>query len=230
MARSRSRAAEMIAAGIVAVDGVPALKPSTLIHPDTRIRRVVETEEYVSRGGAKLAPALDHFRLEVGGLRAVDVGSSTGGFTDCLLRRGAASVVCVDVGTDQLAPQLRAHPSVCVWERTDIRSVSPEALGAPFDLVVADLSFISLRHVVGHLADLIDGGSIVGLVKPQFELDRSALDKRGVVMDGSRRADAVQGVIDAFAEGGLTCRARLASTVTGGSGNQETFVLMSEAA
>ncbi|MGZ4626853.1 MAG: TlyA family RNA methyltransferase [Kineosporiaceae bacterium] len=237
LARSRAQAAELVAAGWVEVAGATAAKPATQVDPAVAI--VVrpgprDTPDYVSRGGHKLAGALDVFcraGLQVTGRRCLDAGASTGGFTDVLLRRGAAHVVAVDVGYGQLAWTLRNDPRVTVVERTNVRDLTPEVLGRPVDLVVADLSFISLRLVLGPLHSVTrPGGDHVLMVKPQFEVGRERLGPGGVVREAQARADAVRQVAAAALAQGLGCRGVTASPLPGPSGNVEYFLWLAEGA
>ncbi len=176
----------------------------------------------MGRGGVKLDAALTAFDISVEGRSAVDVGASTGGFTDCLLQRGAAPVVAVDVGYGQLHWKIRSHPAVEVVERTNIRHADPVALGAPFDIVVADLSFISLRTVAEQLAALgAPHSDWVLLIKPQFEAGRDRVDSGGIVRDTQVRYDVVHAVLDHFADLGLGCVGIMASPITGATGNVE---------
>jgi 23S rRNA (cytidine1920-2'-O)/16S rRNA (cytidine1409-2'-O)-methyltransferase len=198
------------------------VKLESLIEVDT------STPSFVSRGGSKLQAALDAFVIDVDGLRCLDVGSSTGGFTDCLLQAGAAHVVCVDVGTDQLHPDLRVDDRVTVHEQTSIRRIDPASLGGPFDLVVVDLSFISVCSVAPDLAAVTTGRAIV-LCKPQFEVGRVRLGKKGVVKNEAHREEAVQSVIDCLAAAGLGTTAALRSPITGGDGNIEYLLLVDRA-
>ena len=219
---SRSEAQRAIDAGLVRVGGALDPKASTLVAPDQSVHLVTPPEPYVSRAGRKLAGALDESSFEVTGMRAIDVGASTGGFTDCLLQRGAASVVAVDVGYGQLHNRIRNDERVTVVERTNIRHADPAELGAPFDLVVGDLSFISLASLAPQLSRL--GGpesTWFLLVKPQFEAGRDQVGKGGIVRDPAVRHDAVRSVIDAFAATGLGCRWLAVSSITGTTGNVE---------
>ncbi len=231
LARSRGHAAELLAAGRVDVAGATAGKPATQVDPAVAI--VVrapsgDTADYVSRGGHKLAGALDAFAphgLSVAGRRCLDAGASTGGFTDVLLRRGAAHVVAVDVGYGQLAWALQQDERVSVVDRTNVRELEPAVVGEPVDVVVADLSFISLRLVLQPLRDVTrPDGDLVLMVKPQFEVGRERLGAGGVVRDPATRADAVRGVAAAALELGLGCRGVTASPLPGPSGNVEYFV------
>jgi 23S rRNA (cytidine1920-2'-O)/16S rRNA (cytidine1409-2'-O)-methyltransferase len=178
---------------------------------------------FVSRGGEKLDAALDEFGLDVSGVQALDAGSSTGGFTDCLLQRGAAHVVAVDVGRGQLHPRIRNDDRVTVRERTDIRAVE---LDEPVDLVVGDLSFISLRTVLGPLLAMVrPGGDLVLLVKPQFEVGRAEASRgRGVIRDPEVREAALADVRDALVSRGAVIMGEMTSPLKGGSGNVEFLV------
>jgi 23S rRNA (cytidine1920-2'-O)/16S rRNA (cytidine1409-2'-O)-methyltransferase len=181
-----------------------------------------ETRPYVSRAGAKLAAALDRFAVDPHGLRCLDAGASTGGFTDVLLRRGAATVVAVDVGYGQLAWSLRSDPRVDLHERTNARTLTADAIGGPVDLVVADLSFISLRTVLPTLRAVANATpTFVLLVKPQFEVGRERLGKGGVVRDPEAWRDAIDGVIDAASSEGLDVVGVMGSPVVGPAGNVE---------
>lgn len=177
---------------------------------------------WVSRGAHKLMAALAEFPVEVAGRRCVDVGSSTGGFTQVLIEEGARSVVALDVGSDQLADSLRADSRVTVREGTNVRDVASSAIGGPFDLAVVDLSFLSVKLIAGTLAELIEeGGDVIVLVKPQFELQRRDLGKGGVVREASKRVEAVRGVVDRLHLAGLGTRGLIVSPIEGGDGNVE---------
>ncbi len=214
---SRARAADAIAAGLVTADGAPVAKPASRV-PAEAVLRATAPHPYVSRGGVKLAAGLDLFGLDPAGLRCLDVGSSTGGFTDVLLRRGAAHVVAVDVGRDQLHPSLRRHPRVDSRESTDIRAL---ALDAPVDVIVCDASFVSLRLVLPPAFALAaPGAALVALVKPQFEAGRAAL-KKGIVRDPAVHAAVCRG-IEAFVEAaGWAVLGLHPSPIAGGDGNLE---------
>jgi 23S rRNA (cytidine1920-2'-O)/16S rRNA (cytidine1409-2'-O)-methyltransferase len=210
-----------ILAGEVRVAGEVVTKAGHAIEQDAPIE-VAEKQRFVSRGGEKLFGALETFGLDVTGMRAVDVGASTGGFTDCLLQRGVASVCAVDVGYGQLAWSLRTDERVAVFERLNIRAADPVELGAPFDLVVIDVSFISLRVVMPHLLQLLgESGQLVALVKPQFEAGKSRVGKRGVVRDPEVHEDVMRAATDAAHEGGLTVRGLTYSPIKGPEGNIE---------
>jgi 23S rRNA (cytidine1920-2'-O)/16S rRNA (cytidine1409-2'-O)-methyltransferase len=229
LARSREQAAALVAAGRVEVRGSPASKPAAMVDPADPLRVLGDaTDEYVSRGGHKLAGALAVFGpagLAVTGRRALDAGASTGGFTDVLLRAGASEVVAVDVGYGQLAWSLRTDGRVRVVERTNVRTLAPEAIGGPVDLTVADLSFISLRLVLPALADCTaPDGDLVPMVKPQFEVGRERVGSGGVVRDAALRAEAVIDVANAAATLGLGVAGVVASPLPGPSGNVEFFL------
>jgi 23S rRNA (cytidine1920-2'-O)/16S rRNA (cytidine1409-2'-O)-methyltransferase len=237
LARSRGQAAELVAAGRVDISGATATKPATQVDPAAAI--VVrpgadDSPDYVSRGAHKLLGALDAFTpggLAVEGRRCLDAGASTGGFTDVLLRRGAAEVIAVDVGYGQLAWSLRQDRRVRVVDRTNVRDLTPEIVGERVDVVVADLSFISLRLVLEPLRAVTrPGGDLVLMVKPQFEVGRERLGSGGVVRDSAARADAVRVVASAALQIGLGCRGVTASPLPGPSGNVEYFLWLSEGA
>ncbi len=230
LARSREHAASLIADGRVRLAGRSASKPATAVDPGEALV-VVEApggEEYVSRGGHKLTGALDEFAthgLDVAGRRCLDAGASTGGFTDVLLRRGAASVVAVDVGYGQLAWSLRSDARVEVHDRTNVRELTPEVVGRPAEVVVADLSFISLRLVLPSLLSVsTPDADLVLMVKPQFEVGRDRVGKGGVVREPELRADAVRSVAEAAADLGLGVAGVTASPLPGPSGNVEYFL------
>ena len=208
-------------AGEVRVSGEVVTKAGHAIDEDAPIE-VAEKRRFVSRGGDKLFGALEAFEFDVAGLRAIDVGASTGGFTDCLLQRGATSVVAVDVGYGQLAWSLRTDPRVTVFERLNIRAADPVVLGAPFDLVVIDVSFISLRVVLPHLLQLLGPDAhLVALVKPQFEAGKGRVGKRGVVRDPKVHEDVLNAAVEAARDGGLVVRGLTYSPIKGPEGNIE---------
>lgn len=230
LARSREQAAALIDAGRVQVRGVPARKVAALVDPADPVRVVGGDPgaEYVSRGGHKLAGALASFGpagLRVAGRRCLDAGASTGGFTDVLLRAGAREVVAVDVGYGQLAWSLRNDARVRVFERTNVRTLSPETIGGPVELTVADLSFISLRLVLPALAGCtVADGDLALMVKPQFEVGKGRVGPGGVVRDPDLHAEAVLAVAAAAAEQGLGLVDVTPSPLPGPSGNVEFFV------
>jgi 23S rRNA (cytidine1920-2'-O)/16S rRNA (cytidine1409-2'-O)-methyltransferase len=228
LAPSRTQAAELIAAGRVQVRGVGASKPATLVGAGEAIR-VVDPDgenDFASRGGRKLAGVLPIFgELAISGRTCLDAGASTGGFTDVLLRSGAASVVCVDVGYGQLAWRLRTDPRVHVLDRTNVRTLTPDQIEGPVDLTVADLSFISLALVLPALTACTRAdGDLVPMVKPQFEVGRDRLGRGGVVRDPQHRADAVRAVVAAAAGLGWGLVGIAASPLPGPAGNVEFFV------
>ena len=236
LARSRQHAAELLAAGRVSVAGQLAAKPATQVDPAIAItvRQDLADPGYASRGGHKLAGALDHFAghgLSVAGRQALDAGASTGGFTDVLLRRGAAAVIAVDVGYGQLVWALQQDPRVQILDRQNVRQLLPEQLPFRPDLVVADLSFISLRLVLPALVGCaVEEADLVVMVKPQFEVGRDRLGSGGVVRDPAERAATVRTVADAaFALGRGTCGV-VASPLPGPSGNVEYFLWLSRSA
>lgn len=218
---SRSQARSLIMEGRVRVDGVPATKAGQNVRADALVE-IAQPRRFVSRGGEKLEHALDAFSFDVSGLRTLDVGASTGGFTDCLLQRGAASVVAVDVGYGQLDWRLRNDERVTVMERTNFRHLSDDALGAPFDAIVIDASFISLRTILARARGfLAAGGRIVALVKPQFEAGRERLGRGGVVRDPAVHRDVLREVRDAASDLGLAMVAVTSSPLLGPAGNRE---------
>ncbi|KQY54409.1 MULTISPECIES: TlyA family RNA methyltransferase [unclassified Nocardioides] len=232
LARSREHASELIAARRVKVNGAIAGKPATGVTTDVAIVVIEDPDspDYASRGGHKLAGALAAFTplgLSVTGRRCLDAGASTGGFTDVLLRNGAAAVVAVDVGYGQLVWRLRQDERVEVHDRTNIRDLTPETIGEPVDLVVGDLSFISLELVLDALIGVTrDDGDLALMVKPQFEVGKDRVGKGGVVRDLSLRAEAVQAVAAAAARRGWGARAVTTSPLPGPSGNVEFFLWM----
>ena len=219
---SPSEARSAVRNGLVTVSGRPADNPSTLVDLAEPVELTSEDRPFVSRGGGKLDAALERFGIEVSGRRALDAGASTGGFTDVLLRRGAANVVAVDVAYGQFAWSLRNDPRVTVLERTNVRDLTPEALPFEPDLVVADLSFVSLRGVVPTLNALAArGADFVLLVKPQFEVARDRVGSGGVVRDPAAWRDAIEEVAEAATRAGMTPLAVMASPVRGPAGNVE---------
>jgi 23S rRNA (cytidine1920-2'-O)/16S rRNA (cytidine1409-2'-O)-methyltransferase len=223
LAPTRQQAQADIAAGRVTVSGAPADKPARLVGPGEPLRVLGPGPRFVGRGGEKLEAALARFAVAVDGRRAYDLGASTGGFTDCLLQRGAASVVALDVGYGQLHERLRADPRVEVHERTNVRGVRPGDLGAPADLLVADLSFISLRTVLPAVLPLgVPGADLVTLVKPQFEAGRDeAARGRGIITDPVIWRRVLEEVAGALEDLGAAIMGVMASPLTGADGNVE---------
>jgi len=230
LARSRQQAAELIDAGRVRIDGMPAVKPATSV-PVTAALTVADGERtWVSRGAHKLIGALDAFGIEVAGRRCLDAGASTGGFSEVLLDRDAAEVVAADVGYGQLAWPVRSDPRVVVLERTNVRDLTPEAIGGPVDLIVADLSFISLGTVLPALTSCAaPDADIVPMVKPQFEVGRGQVGAGGVVHEPALRASAVLAVAVRAAELGWGTVGVTASPLPGPSGNVEYFLWLRRA-
>jgi 23S rRNA (cytidine1920-2'-O)/16S rRNA (cytidine1409-2'-O)-methyltransferase len=222
LAASREQARDLIAAGQVLVNGLPATKAGANVAVTAALSLQAPPPPYVSRGGLKLAAALDHFHLDVSGWIALDVGISTGGFTDCLLQRGVQRVYGVDVGYGQLAWQLRQDPRVILRERTNIRSLGPDALPEKVDLAVVDVSFISLKLVLPQvLLFLKPGGRLIALIKPQFEVSKGQVGKGGVVREEAQRLQVVAD-LQAFVRSlGLTVHGVLPSPILGPKGNQE---------
>jgi len=219
---TRSQARSLIMEGRVRVGGEPAAKAGQRVRDDAEIT-VEEPRRFVSRGGEKLEAALDAFAIDVTGLRALDVGASTGGFTDCLLQRGAAHVTAVDVGYGQLDWRLRNDPRVRVLERTNFRNLGDDAF-TPFDVIVIDASFISLRTILARAtAYLASGAPIVALVKPQFEAGRERLD-RGVVRDPEVHRAVLREVRAGASALGLGMAALIASPLRGPAGNREFLI------
>jgi 23S rRNA (cytidine1920-2'-O)/16S rRNA (cytidine1409-2'-O)-methyltransferase len=230
LARSREHASELIVAGRVSVNKAVATKPATGVTTDADlvVREDPGSPDYASRGAHKLLGALEAFTplgLRVEGRRCLDAGASTGGFTDVLLRAGAAEVVAVDVGYGQLVWALRTDERVRVHDRTNVREIDQDLVGGPVDLVVGDLSFISLELVLDALIGVTaPDGDLVLMVKPQFEVGKERLGKGGVVRDLGHRADAVEAVADAAGERGWGARAVTTSPLPGPSGNVEFFL------
>jgi len=219
---SRERAQRSILAGQVLVNEQVSDKPGFLVLPEALIR-VAERERYVSRGGLKLEGALDFFQIDPSGWRCLDVGASTGGFTDCLLQRGAAHVVALDVGHNQLAWKIRSDPRVTTIEGVNARFLTTEQAGTGFDLAVADLSFISLTLVLDSILKLLRrNGEAIVLIKPQFELDPHRVGKGGIVRQEADRLDAVAKIQDfVLNQLGREWRGVIPSPTLGTKGNQE---------
>jgi 23S rRNA (cytidine1920-2'-O)/16S rRNA (cytidine1409-2'-O)-methyltransferase len=226
LAPSRQRAQGLVLAGLVFVDGAKAAKPGQAVAPEAALEVAGPEHPYASRGGVKLAGALDALGLDPAGWRCLDVGASTGGFTDCLLQRGAAAVTALDVGYGQLAWKLRQDPRVEVIERTNARELGPDTAPGPFDLITADLSFISLTLVCPALAPrLAPGGMLLVMIKPQFEAGRERVGPGGVVRDPQARREAVDKVREHLAGLGLEPAGEAPSPLPGPKGNLEHFVL-----
>ena len=226
LARSRDHAADLIESRTVLVSGIPASKPASQVDAETSIVIQGERSDFVSRGGHKLAGALDHFsQVQIAGKRALDAGASTGGFTDVLLKRGAKDVVAVDVGYGQMAWDLRQDPRVLILDRTNVRHLTLDQVGEPAQIVVADLSFISLTLVLPALVSVsTPSADFLVMVKPQFEVGRERLGAGGVVRDPHLRRAAVQEVADCAYDMGLGCLGAVASSLPGPAGNVEYFL------
>ena len=237
LARSREHAVQLISGGRVEVGGVRAGKAATGVDQEVSIRVIDDASDpgYASRGAHKLVGALRCFpEVTVEGRRCLDAGASTGGFTDVLLRAGAAQVVAVDVGYGQLAWPLRTDERVVVHDRTNVRTLTPAAIGGPVDLAVADLSFISLPIVLAALVscmrtDAASPSDLVPMVKPQFEVGRERLGSGGVVRDPAHRADAVVHVAEVAARLGWPAHGVARSPLPGPSGNVEFFLWLRRA-
>lgn len=224
LAESRTRAQALVMAGAVVVGEARVDKPGQLVDPEApiRLKDGAAPQRYVSRGALKLEKALEAFPVEPRGRTCADLGASTGGFTDLLLQRGAAKVYAIDVGYGQLHPRLRGDPRVVVRERENARQLTAEALGERVDLVVGDLSFISLRLILPAVkAILRPGGQAVLLVKPQFEVGKGEVGKGGVVRDDAKRRAALDGIAGAAVELGFEVLGHAESPIEGPAGNRE---------
>ena len=223
---SRSRAQELISKGLVRIDGRVVTKPSFPIREE--LSHEVEVSDplrYVGRGGLKLEGALSTFGIKVCGRTAVDIGASTGGFTDCLLQHGAAFVTAVDAGCDQLAPTLKNHPQVRNVEHCNARGLTAEMIGGRVELAVMDVSFISATYVLPRFPLILrEGGEAVCLIKPQFEVGPERIGKGGIVKDPRAHRTAILRVLDAAEEAGLTVLGLMPSPIEGGDGNREFLV------
>jgi len=221
---SREAAARMVLAGGVSVDGIMVDKPAKLVPLDARIE-IVQPTLFVSRSGDKLAAALDAFHIEPRGTIGLDVGCSTGGFTDCLLQRGATRIYAIDVGYGQFEWRLRKDSRVVLLERTNIRYVDRAAVPEPIDLAVIDVSFISLTLVLPAVVHLLNSSAmVVVLVKPQFEVGKGQVGRGGIVRDDAQRKAVTEKVITCAAHLGLQLKGVLDSPVTGRKGNREILV------
>ena len=231
LAESRSRAQALILAGRVVVDDHRVDKPGTRVLKESEIRVKGPDHPYVSRGGVKLAGALDEFSQDVEGLVALDVGASTGGFCDCLLQRGAKHVYALDVGRGQLHNKLCRDPRVTSFEGVNVRKLEEDALPGKVDLAVLDLAFISLALALPPvLPHLKPGARVLALVKPQFEVGRGQVGKGGIVRDEKLREDAVDRIAEFAQSLGLVVEGRCRSPIQGADGNVEYFLLLYYAA
>src|SRR5262252_7682124 len=225
LAATRERARALILAGQVAVDGQIVSKAGTAIAADAEVTLKTPDHPYVGRGGVKLAHALDVFRIDPRGRRALDVGASTGGFTDVLLQRGCESVIALDVGHGQLDWRLRNDPRVIVFEGINARHLAPAYLPHRVTLVTVDVAFISLRHILPVLPPLLDRpADVVALVKPQFEAGREEVGKRGLVTDPAVHEASVERVTAAATAAGFRRIGMTPSPIAGATGNQEFFL------
>ncbi|HWR59377.1 MAG TPA: TlyA family RNA methyltransferase [Thermodesulfovibrionales bacterium] len=227
IASSRERAKALIMGGSVLVNGVPEIKAGTMVDAGAAIEMRGHEIPYVSRGGLKLEAALTYFNINPGGMIAMDVGSSTGGFTDCLLQKGATKVYCIDVGYGQMAWSIRNDPRVVLLERTNIRHLERERVGDTVDIATIDVSFISLKNVLPVVMGFIrGGGAILALVKPQFEVGKGEVGKGGIVRDEHKRTNAVNSVKEFAEEAGLKTLGIFLSPVPGQKGNREYFLYL----
>ena len=227
LVESRHKAQALIMAGQVLVEDQPQLKPGTRVSADAPLRLKNDAPAFASRGGLKLAAALKDFKLDVNGLACLDVGASTGGFTDCLLQDGARHVYAVDVGYGQLAWKLRQDPRVTPIERTNIRYMKPDALPVPVDLITIDVSFISLKIVIPVVIKFLKpAGRIVALIKPQFEVGRDDVGKGGVVRDARLHERVAREISDFCESCGLSASEVVSSPVVGPKGNREFLICL----
>ena len=218
---SRTRAARLISEGKVLIDGKTVKKASEEIWGEEHKVEITEVDRYVSRGGLKLEAALSEFKIDVSGKRCVDVGASTGGFTDCLLQNGAASVHCIDSGKGQLHAKILADERTVNVEGYNARELKSEDFGL-FDIAVMDVSFISQTLIHGGVARVLyNGGLFLSLIKPQFEAGKQALGKKGIVKDARDREAAILRVLESAELHGLLCRGVICSPIEGGDGNRE---------
>jgi 23S rRNA (cytidine1920-2'-O)/16S rRNA (cytidine1409-2'-O)-methyltransferase len=226
LAETRAKAQAMVLAGIVYAGDTRIEKPGMTLSVDVALQIKGESLRYVSRGGLKLEGALEGFALDVTGKRCLDVGASTGGFTDCLLQRGAASVIALDVGYGQLAHTLRIDPRVHVMERTNARSMTPALLGCEVELTVVDASFIGLEKLMPAIALCTQmGGGLVALIKPQFEVGKEAANKaRGVITDAGDRTRAIDAAVASVRASGFRVVGAKDCVLPGPKGNVEAFV------
>jgi len=224
---TREKARRLVLAGEVLVDEARVTKAGALVHSEAAIRLRGALSPFVSRGGDKLAGALDDLGIEARGLRLLDIGASTGGFTDCLLQRGGAAVTALDVGKGQLDWKLRSDPRVTVQEGVNARYLERQQFPEPFDLVTIDVSFISLDKILPAAARLVgENGRILALVKPQFELGRGQVGEGGVVRDAAQHRTAILKVAEAARAAGLSIEGLVASRTPGAEGNREFFLLL----
>lgn len=220
---SRKKAQDLISAGAVIIDGEKVKKSSSVINEAVAHEVVLEQVfPYVSRGGVKLKAAIDAFKINVNRKKAVDVGASTGGFTDCLLQHGADIVYAIDSGADQLHETLRSNPRVISIEHFNARELTRQTTNGECDVAVADVSFISQTYIISQIGSVLrDGGVFISLIKPQFEAGRAALGRNGVVTNSAYRFLAVKRVVSCAVENGFDCLGLIPSPIEGGDGNKE---------
>ncbi len=222
LAASREKASALIMAGCVYIGEVRIEKPGQLVPDDSPVTVRTSDNPYVSRGGLKLKKALVEFAIPVMGKKALDVGASTGGFTDCLLQHGIRQVYALDVGHGQMDPKIARDPRVVHMERVNVRHVLPFNFPGPFDLVTIDVSFIGLRLVLPVVKELLSGeGEIIALVKPQFEVGKGQVGKKGVVRDQEKQRQVLREIVDFAQSIGLFFKGLIASPITGAKGNVE---------
>lgn len=227
LVRSREQAQWLISQGRVMVDGQTVLKSSTLVSVRSQPCIQADPAPYASRGGLKLEAALKQWRVHPENMVVMDVGASTGGFTDCLLKQGAARVYAVDVGYGQLAWHLRQDPRVTCLDRTNIRALDPRDLGEEMDLATIDVSFISLKKVLPKVLEVLKpGGKVLALVKPQFEVGRGEVGRGGIVRDLSQHKAVLEGITEFTRSIGFESLGEMPSPITGKKGNQEYFVCL----
>jgi 23S rRNA (cytidine1920-2'-O)/16S rRNA (cytidine1409-2'-O)-methyltransferase len=225
MAVSRERARALIMEGKVCVNGIPVSKAGALINADAKIELKGEDIPYVSRGGLKLEAAIKNFNISLQNKIAMDVGSSTGGFADCMLQNGIKKIYCIDVGYGQLAWKLRQDPRIVLIERTNIRYLEREKIPDSIDIATIDVSFISLNKVVPKVMEFLrEDGEIIALIKPQFEVGRGEVDKGGIVRDEAKRLKAVEDMKKDFETIGLKVIGTMQSPISGQKGNVEYFI------
>lgn len=224
---SRERAKALIMEGKILINGMPATKAGAIINQDAVIELKGEGIPYVSRGGLKLEAAINHFNLDLKDKIAMDVGVSTGGFTDCMLQKGAKKIYCIDVGYGQIAWSLRNDPRIILYERTNIRYLEKEKIPDAIDIATVDVSFISLTKVVPKVVEFLkESGEILMLVKPQFEVGKGKVGKGGIVRDEEQRIKAVESVKTMLRESGLNTIGTFQSPIPGQKGNVEYFLYM----
>lgn len=226
LAKSRERAKSLIMAGKVLSGGERLNKAGTMVDPLIPLEVKGSDHPYVSRGGVKLEAVLDRFSINVDGKKVLDIGASTGGFTDCMLKRGAKSVTALDVGKGQIDWKLRSDPRVILIEKVNARNITPETVGGSFDIVTIDVAFISLELILPPAKEVTEsGGTVIALVKPQFEAGRGEVEKGGIVKDPQVQKKVVEKIIAFGSNLGLKTVGQAESPITGAKGNREFFVV-----